>query len=151
MPKASVRGVRRRWCLISERHEWETGGAQQQLQFLLETARRFFGPGTRDRTIRVRIHLPATTSVTKEITISREYQNGTRRTNGFPEMSTVPTSFLFFQETDQPDLYDVWWQIDKALVAAKYNGWCQGRNTQYGRGRLSIIVNAPVPRVMNRI
>jgi hypothetical protein len=144
----------RRRCLIVERHEWETGGAQQQLQFVLETARQFFGSPTHDRTIRVRVFLPsvaAAPSIAKDIVISREYANGTRRTNGFPEMGSVPSSFVFFEETDQTDVYDLWWQIDKAIVAARFDGWSQGRNTQYGRGRLSVIVDAPVPRLIDRI
>ncbi len=141
-------------CLIVERHVWETGGRQQQLQFVLKPAREFFGPDTRSRSIRVRFFVPATAAtaiVERDIEISREYSNGTRRTNRFPEMSAVPASFVFFQETDQPDTFDVWWQEDTAVVAAKYSGWAQGRNSQYGRGRLSVIVKAPVPRLLDRI
>jgi len=140
--------------LIVERHEWETGGRQQQLQFVLATADKFFGPGDRDRRIRIRVFLPASASspaFEKDITISRTYQNGTRRTNGFSEMGSVPTSFVFFQETDTPQVYDVWWQTDKAIVAAKYRKWHQGRNTQYGRGRLSTITPARIPRVIDRL
>ena len=156
MPNKSNRGGRKRTrrCLIVERHVWETGGAQQQLQFVLDTARQFFGPGNKNRSIRVRVFLSAAgtaPSFTKDITISREYANGTRRTNRFREMGAVPPSFVFFEETDQSNVYNVWWQLDKAVTAARYHGWHQGRNTQYGRGRLSIIVEAPVPRVIDRV
>lgn len=141
-----------RRCLIVERHTWETGGREQQLQFLLEEARAFFGPAERRIHIRVfmgiRLRDP---TFEKTITVSREYSNGTRRTNGFPEMGSVPSSFVFFQETGDADTYDVWWQEDKAVVAARYPNWSQGRNSQYGRGRLSVIVPAPVPRVIDRI
>jgi hypothetical protein len=85
------------------------------------------------------------------IVISREYQNGTRRTNGFPQMGSIPSSFIFFEETNKPGVYDLWWQTDRAIVAARYSNWIQGRNTQYGRGRLSIIVPAPVPRIIDRL
>ena len=152
MPRKPIRHRRR--CLIVERHVWETGGRQQQLQFVLKTARQFFGSGTKDRTIQVRVFLtPSGTipSFTKDITISREYANSTRRTNGFPEMGKVPASFVFFHETNLSNVYDVWWHIDKAIVAAKYHGWDQGHNTQHGRGRLSIIVNTSVPRVIDRV
>jgi hypothetical protein len=64
---------------------------------------------------------------------------------------SVPSSFVFFEQTDKPGIYDVWWQEDKAIVAARYSGWSQGRNTQYGRGRLSMIVDAPVPRPIDRL
>lgn len=143
-----------RRCLIVERHVWETGGSEQQLQFLLDTARAFFGPGNADRTISVRLFIPSTASapiVERDIVISREYKNATRRTNGFPEMSGFPSGFVFFEETDVANAYDVWWQEDTPVVAARYSGWSQGKNTQYGRGRLSIIVDAPVPRPIDRI
>lgn len=143
-----------RRCLIVERHTWETGAHQQQLQFVLEPADQFFGAGDVDRSITVRVFLPpsaAQPAFTRTITISREYvQSRTRRTNRFPEMGSVPASFVFFEETDQPDVYDLWWQEDTAIVAARYQGWFQGRNSQHGRGRLSIIVDAPVSRPIDR-
>jgi len=138
-------------CLIVERHSWETGGHQQQLQFLLKEASAFFGPT--ERSIRIRVFMGTARDAVfeKAITISREYSNGTRRTNGFPEMGSVPSSFVFFQESQDADTYDVSWQEDKAIVAARYHNWSQGKNSQYGRGRLSTIVSAPVPRVIDRI
>jgi len=141
-------------CLIVERHDWETGTNQRQLQFVLQTAKAFFGCGNLDRTIRVRVFMPANApkpAFEKNIIISREYGNGTRRTNNFPEMGNIPSSFVFFQETEQAGAYDFWWQIDKAIVAARFQTWQQGRNTQYGRGRLSLIVHGKVPRVINQL
>jgi hypothetical protein len=43
--------IRRRslHCLIVERHRWETGGSEQQLQFVLDLAREFFGAAGRGR------------------------------------------------------------------------------------------------------
>ncbi|MGH9509776.1 MAG: hypothetical protein ACRD2M_07565 [Terriglobales bacterium] len=139
----------KRKCLIVERHQWETGGGEQQLQFVLATAKSFFGSGTRDRTIQVRVFMNPvsnTPSFTKDIVISREYRNGTRRTNGFREMGSVPSSFIFFEETSNAGVYDVWWLVDKVPIAARYYGWTRGKDTQYGRGRYSLIVNAPAPR-----
>jgi hypothetical protein len=141
-------------CLIVERHGWETGTNQRQLQFVLQTAAAFFGSGNIDRNVRVRVFLPADAprpSFEKNITISREYANGTRRTNNFPEMGNIPSSFVFFQETGEAGVYDFWWQADKAIVAARFRNWGQGKNTQYGRGRLSLIVNGTVPRVINQV
>jgi len=141
-------------CLIVERHNWETGINQEQLQFVLDTANTFFGSGRLPRRIQVRIYLPANAAnpiSVKDISISREYSNGTRRTNGFSEMGSIPSSFVFFQETDQSGIYDFWWQTDKAIVAARFPHWVQGRNNQYGRGRLSIIVNGPVPRIIDQL
>lgn len=143
-----------RRCLIVERHTWETGGNQQQLQFVLEPTRAFFGPGGANRRITVRLFIPSTAAeptLVRQVIISREYANGTRRTNSFPEMGGMPSSFVFFEETDQDDVYDVWWQVDKAIVAARFTEWTQGRGTQYGRGRLSVIVAAPVPRLIERL
>lgn len=154
MASGQANRQQQRRCLIVERHDWETGGRQQQLQFLLGLARQFFGGGGVDRQVQLRVYQPLTSpqpTRNTTITISREYANGTRRTNRFPMMSRIPSSFVFFQETVTPGTYDFWWQTDKAIVAAKYAGWSQGPNTQYGRGRLSIIVPGPVPRPINRI
>jgi hypothetical protein len=65
-------------------------------------------------------------------------------------MGGVPSSFVFFQEAGTPNTYNVWWQVDKAVIAAKYQGWIQGHNTQFGRGRLSKIVDEPIPRIIDR-
>ena len=46
-----------RKCLIVERLEWESYVRKEQLQFVLETAKRFFGPGKADRTIEVHVFL----------------------------------------------------------------------------------------------
>ena len=140
---------RRRRCLIVERHDWETGGGEQQLQFVLAPAAKFFGTGASDRTIRVSVFLNpglGVPSFTKNIVISREYANGTRRTNGFPEMGGIPSSFVFFEETNEAGVYDVWWLADKVPVAARYTWGPRGRDTQYGRGRYSVVVDAPAPR-----
>ena len=139
-------------CLIVERYEWETHAQHQQLHFVLATAEAFFGSGDADRIIEVRVFFAPSPLPTysKRITISREYANGTRTAIGFPDISAVPSAFVFFEETDQPGVYDVWWQQDKAIVSARYRGWSQGKNTQHGRGRLSIIVNGPVPRLIDR-
>lgn len=142
-----------RRCLIVERHDWETGGGQQQLQFPLQIARQFFGP-TRRR-IRVRVFLTpsaANPAYEKHVTISRIYGGSqTRRVNGLPEIGFLDPCFIFFEETNHLDTYNVWWQSDKAIVAAHFNDWDQGRNSQYGRGRLSKIVLAPVSRRISRI
>jgi hypothetical protein len=51
-----------RRCLIVERHAWETGGREQQLQFLLEEARAFFGPT--ERSIHIRVFMGGTSAGT---------------------------------------------------------------------------------------
>jgi hypothetical protein len=88
-----------------------------------------------------------TPSFEKDIVISKEYrQSGTRRTNRFPEMGSVPSSFVFFEETSNAGVYDVWWLADKVPIAARYSEWKRGKDSQYGRGRYSLIVDAPAPR-----
>jgi len=136
-------------CLIIERHEWETGGAEQQLQIPLLVANSFFGPGNFPRSITVRVFLPPSSpspAFEKTVSISREYPNGTRRINGFVEIGGLGPCFIFFEETSDRGVYNVWWERDKAIIGAKFNEWQQGRKSQYGRGRLAIIVPAPVPR-----
>ena len=145
----------KRKCLIIERHEWETGARGHQLQFPLDVANEFFGPGDVDREIQVRFHFPADSAsplFERSLTISHVYtQSGTRRTNRLLEMGLIPASFLFFEETKEVSVYDLWWQTDKAIVAARFHPWQQGRNSQHGRGRLAMIVRAPVLRRIYRI
>ena len=136
-------------CLIVERHEWETGFAQEQLQIPLAAATRFFGPGTSRRNIRVRIPggkqiYPC--SVSKTHPASR-----TRRINGLPIVGLLGSCFVFLQETDEPDLYEMWCQYDMPIVVASIKGWEQARSSQHGRGRLVNIVNATVVRRIERM
>jgi hypothetical protein len=142
-------------CLIVERHDWETGALSHQLQIPLAIADSFFGGGTIDRDLSVRIFLPGnfTTPVTtKTLTISRTYRpSNTRRTNRLPELGAIPSAFIFLEETARAGVYDLWWQTDKVIVAAHYTGWRQARSSQYGRGRLALIVPAPVPRSITRV
>lgn len=136
-------------CLIVERHVWETGGRQQQLQIPLKVANEFFGAG--GRTIRIRVRIVEVGHICP-CSISKEYQqSATRRVNGLQLIGSLPSCFIFFQETDESHLYEFWWQSDMAIVAAKYNTWFQGRNSQYGRGRLAKVVPAPVPVLIDRI
>lgn len=37
------------------------------------------------------------------------------------------------------------------VVAAKFGKWAQGQNSQHGRGRLIVIVPAPVTRFIRHI
>ena len=141
-------------CLIIERHDWETGGREQQLQIPLAVAEQFFGPGDTRQEITVRVFQSPGDSAhgfEKQISISVTYENGTRRVNEFDEIGDMPSCFLFFEETGTPNTYDVWRVIDKAIVAARFDGWRQGGNSQYGRGRLAAIVSAPVQRDFTRI
>jgi hypothetical protein len=149
---AKKKASNRRRCLIVERHPWETGGAQQQLQIPLTAARKFFGGQDRKRTIRIRLWMGTGDGIEKEIVISKAYKNGTRRTNGFPEMGAFPAGFVFFEESTTTGLYDVWWQdMDLQIVAAKYSNWTQGKDSQHGRGRLAKIVRAPVDRPIKHV
>ncbi len=143
-----------RKCLIIERHEWETGGEEQQLQIPLPTANKFFGSGVQARSIVVRFFFSAyasSPSFEKNITISKKYPNSTRRVNGFSEIGGFPGCFIFFEETLDEGIYNVWWVRDKAIIAARYNSWQQAKSSQHGRGRLAIIVPAPVRRDFTNI
>lgn len=147
-------GNDQRRCLIVERHDWETGGNQQQLQIPIDVAEEFFGTGAASRQILVRMFSNPNSSnpiIQKNVTISHTYNNGTRRVNGFAEIGLMPSCFLFFEETGTYGVYDVWHVVDKAIVAARFRNWQQGRNTQHDRGRLATIVAGPVTRIFNRI
>ncbi len=139
-----ARRVRR--CLIVERHAWETGFAQEQLQIPLEAAEGFFGPAGASRPIRVRI--AGAGPHDHRCTVSQRYtRSSTRRINGLHFVGLLGPCFVFFQETDDDDFYEFWCQYDVAIVAAHCGSqWRQARSSQHGRGRLVTIVDAPVPR-----
>ena len=139
-----------RRCLIVERHLWETGFAQEQLQIPLRGAEQFFGSGNQRRNIRVRIAGAGPQEY--QCSVSRRYTaSGTRRINGLDLVGLLGPSFIFFQETDDPDLYEFWCQYDMAVVVGRFPNWQQAQNSQHGRGRLFNIVSAPVPRSIDRI
>ena len=151
MAKKSISTIQ---CLIIERHEWETGAEQQQLQIPLDVANYFFGPGTSPRRVTVRVFIPSTArspAFEKRVSISREYPNGTRRVNGFVEIGSLGPCFIFFERTSDSGVYNVWWDRDKAIIGARFSDWQQGRGSQYGRGRLAVIVPGPVQRQIRQI
>lgn len=139
-------------CLIIERHAWETGFQQEQLQFPLAIANAFFGSGKVRRNIRVRV-LPFPGQPVLDCSISKVYsQSATRRLNSLPLVGDLPACFIFIQETREPNIYNFWWQHHELpVITARYSGWTQAKNSQHGRGRLANIVNSPVPRPINRI
>ena len=132
-------------CLIIERHEWETGSDQAQMQIPLGPAAQFFGQGRLSITVRI-----VDTGQTVNCSVSRTYQNGTRRINGLPLLGGLGHCFVFFQRTSATS-YDLWWNSDVAIVAARFSNWNQAKDSQYGRGRLFTIVNPTVPRIIRRV
>jgi hypothetical protein len=139
----------RRRCLIVERHEWETGFAQEQLQIPLAAATEFFGAGGTRRNIRIRI--PGESQI-YPCSVSRTHPvSHTRRINGLPIVGLLGSCFVFFQETDERDLFEMWCQYDMPIVVARFNHWQQARSSQHGRGRLVNIVDAPVETPIARI
>ena len=146
--------MKKRKCLILESHSYETGFSAEQVQIPLDIANLFFGSGDKPKKITVNVFLNSlkkTPTFTKQITISKEYTNKTRRINGFPELSYFHYSFIFIEETTKTNIYDVWFSFDKTIIAAKFNKWKQGKKSQHFRGRLAIIVNAPVKRTIDHI
>ena len=113
------------------------------------------GSGAKTVPITINVYLaPRNNKVTysKKVSISKVYKKSqTRRINGFYELSAFHSSFVFIEQTDIINNYDVWFSFDKAIIAAKYKNWVQANNSQYNRGRLAIIIDAPVDRIINRI
>ena len=137
-------------CLILERHAWETGFGQEQLQIPLKPAEEFFGVGATPRPIRVRI--AGAGSGEYPCAVSKKHtKSGTRRINGLDLVGLLGPCFVFFQETTDPDVYDFWVQYDLSIVVARFPGWRQAKSSQYGRGRLVNIVAAPVERPIARM
>lgn len=150
MPRERSSRHGRRRCLIVERHAWETGFAQEQLQIPLEAAEEFFGPGDSPRAIRIRIARAGTEEY--PCRISRRYLHSrTRRLTGLYPIGLMGPCFVFLLETDRQDVYEMWCDYDMAIVAAYFSNWRQARSSQHGRGRLVTIVDAPLPRPIREL
>jgi len=140
-------------CLIVERHTWETGGPRQQIQFPREAFNEFFGLAG---DIAVRIYASPWRNQptrTARAQVSQYGRSATYRLNKVFEISNVGAVFVLLQELpdEQEGLgaYDLWWERDLALVAAKFDGWKKARDSQYGRGRVWTIVDGPVERPLS--
>ena len=133
-------GKNNRKCLIVERHAWETGFAKEQIQIPLDVAAAFFGKGNQKRSIVVR--LADAPKYEYPCVVSETYANGTRRINRLPFLGLLGNCFVFFQETNDPNTYELWCQYDMPIVVASFRNWVQAKNSQYGRGRLAAIVPA---------
>ena len=138
-------------CLILERHAWETGGRESQVQIPLRVANNFFGNGNYPIQIIVLYEVLPGHPISINCSVSEQYRNGTRRINGLSLIGNLGHCFLFFQETENQGEYEFWWQSDMALIAAKYNNWIQGRNSQHGRGRLAKIIPNHVDKNITHI
>lgn len=141
-----------RRCLIVEHHPYETGGGNQQMQFVLAHASEFWGNA--NRRIRLNVFMVRRSrrpTFIKNVRISGQYNNSTRRISGFNELGSLPTCYLFFEETGLSNEYNVWWDFHKRIVDERYTteDWVQGRDSGHvGRrpGRWSVIVAGPIRR-----
>jgi hypothetical protein len=114
----------------------------------------FFGASEQARPIRIRLASPQTVFDCQVSRIYADAASGLRqsrscRINRLPVIGFLGHCFVFLEETDEPDLYDLWCSYDVALIAASFDGWDQGvggRGARGNRARLFAIVNAPVPR-----
>ncbi len=141
--------MKRTRCLIVERHRWETGFTKEQLQIPKDAFKKFFGqPGDVDVDIYASLSSARPTrSVTAKI--SAYPGSATYRINRVEELGRLPEVLVFIEERKAGGKvtgYDVWWEVDTVLVAAKFAKWNKAKDSQYGRGRLWTIVNGPVHR-----
>lgn len=140
-------------CLILERHQWETGGRQQQIQIPLAALRAFF-PGGSAALVRLRPRIQlfdpraAQTPVRVGTALVSKYRNSqTCRFNSIPEVGHLPACYLFIMESRaNPLSYDIWWNPDRRSVERRFGPMNEARASQYGRGRRWTIVNARVSR-----
>jgi len=137
-------------CLVIERHRWETGFQEEQLQIPKIAFRDFFGrPGN----INIDIFASATSrNPTRSIQAKLSYYraSATYRINRVEELGGLNQVFIFIQEVldneGNVQRYHLWWNFDVALVVARFSGWNKAKDSQYGRGRLWCILKSPVPR-----
>ena len=91
----------------------------------------------------------ATTTGCVTAKISAYPGSATYRINRVEELGRLPEVLVFIEERKAGGKvtgYDVWWEVDTVLVAAKFAKWNKAKDSQYGRGRLWTIVNGPVHR-----
>lgn len=132
--------------LIVERHAWETGGSGNQVQIPTQAFNEFFaGPGPIDVDVYAAPSL-STPTRSGQAQVASYPESGTHRINMIPELATLPTTFVVIQEETPGSKYSIWWEFDLALVAAKFDGWVKAQDSQYGRGRVWVVVDEPVPR-----
>jgi len=136
--------------LIIERHAWETGAGRQQLQFPREAFRTFF---RRAGEIGVEVYSsPWLTKPSRTLLaqVSAYGQSGTYRLNRVYEIANIGGVFVCINETnkthDGKPMYELWWERDLAMVAARFDGWKKAKDSQYGRGRLWIVLDPSVQR-----
>lgn len=141
-----------RRCLIVERHAWEKAARVVHLEVPQRLARDFFPwPTEETREITVRVFQSLTSekaTAVERVTVSPGPVGSTRRIEGAPFLGSLPASFVFIEETGEPEVYDCWWQEkDMPAVFARYRAlWLPDYKGHRGRARLGAIVAAPVPR-----
>ena len=142
--------------LIVERHQWETGAGQQQLQLPSNAFRTFFrraGPIEVEVFAAPRLRTPSRTGpaqVGSYTAARRGRASHTHRINRVYELANIGGVFVCFNETARVvsgrRVYELWWERDVALVAALFAGWNKAPDSQYGRGRLWLIRQTPLER-----
>ncbi len=136
-------------CLIVERHPWETGFAEEQIQLPIAAFDQFFG---NDGEIEVDIYgvrnEPSPTRHVRAL-LSAYTTSATRRLNRISEIGDLQQCFVFIQEIEQEGRvvgYELWWQPDVVAVMHRFSPWQQARGSQHRRGRFWTIVESPVDR-----
>lgn len=147
-------------CLIIEKHDKETGFSEEQLQILKGDCNNFFGTFPHFKNVVFEVYTNRNAkkpNYKKDVKIS-VYKNITYRINGFPEIGFLPHSFIFIQSTDgkedDKEIYEIWFEKrDLLIILARYrrNNWKIGRSNQYGRARLSVVIDGTVPKTINRL
>lgn len=134
-------------CLILERHPWETGFQEEQVQIPAEAFREFFGEAGE---VNIRVFgVRAADRPTRTLTalLSQYGRSHTYRINRIDELGDLPQCFLFVQRRAGAEpRYDLWWDTDVAGIVNRFHPWRQARGSQYRRGRLWQIVPQGVRR-----
>jgi hypothetical protein len=134
-------------ALLLERHNWETSGAEHQIQIPKAAFAQFFGsPGSRN----INVFVPPTSSGQRRTVLLSYYSDSdTYRFNWMTEFGSLGHAVLVFEETGNATTpYDVWWFLgaDADAILARPYPWQQAKASQHGLGRKWVVIPVPAPR-----
>lgn len=135
-------------ALLLERHDWETSGAEHQIQIPKAAFAQFFVT-TGPRNIQLLQPQSASPGQAQSVLLSYYKESDTYRFNWMTEFGSLGHAVIVFEEMRRASgSYLVWWFTgpDAEAALARSYPWQQAKSSQHGPGRKWVVVSAPAPR-----